>query len=180
MRCLVKLFTTQSRASDNSLIPRRVVEEYLSSPGYKMAIERGLMVGGRSHRDRVLKASPNGELLSGVVGKDDNLLLNNNSISVIDKIFFNPDDPNDEWVYAIQRFFDPEDMDDASAKAIKQITGMIKNGVKISTSAVVIGYWNEDEVCEKLIGIKGNDITLNPAFSKSGQDPAGIVKVIDD
>lgn len=138
MRCLIKLFTCVSRASDNSLIPRRVVEEYLSSPEYKTSIERGLMVGSVSHRDRCLKASPNGDLLTGIVGKDDSLLLNNNAISVIEKIFFNPDDPNDEWVYAIQRFFDPNDMDEESAKSIRQITGMIKNGVKISTSAVVI------------------------------------------
>ena len=138
MKVLVKLFTCVSRASDNSLIPRRVVEEFLSSPEYKTAIERGLMVGGRTHRDRNLVASKGGDLLKNTVGKDDNLILNNNSISVIEKIFFNPDDPNDEWVYAIQRFFDPDVMDEESAKAIRQITGMIRNGVKISTSAVVI------------------------------------------
>lgn len=138
MKCLVKLFTTQSRASDNSLIPRKVVEDYIQSPEYKEAIDRGLMIGGKTHRDRVLKASKDGDLLVGVVGKDDNLILRSNAISVIEKIFFNPDDPNDEWVYAIQRFFNPEDMDEESAKSIRQITGMIKNGVKISTSAVVI------------------------------------------
>lgn len=180
MRVLVKLFTTQSRASDGSLIPKSAVEEYLSSPEYKTSIERGLMIGGRSHRDRCLKASPNGDLLNGVVGKDDNLLLNNNAISVIEKIFFNPDDPNDEWVYAIQRFFDPEDMDEESARSIRQITGMIKNGVKISTSAVVIGYWDENETCERLLNIKGNDITLNPAFSKGGVDQAGVIKILED
>lgn len=138
MKCLVKLFTTQSRASDNSLIPRSVVEEYLQSEEYKEAIERGLMIGTKTHADRCMTSRPNGELLKNIVGKDDSILLMSSAISVIEKIFFNPDDPNDEWVYAIQKFFNPEDMDEESAKSIRQITGMIRNGVKISTSAVVI------------------------------------------
>lgn len=179
MKVIVKLFTTQSRASDNSLIPRSVVETYLQSEEYKNAIDRGLMIGTKTHRDRQLTASEGGELLKNVVGKDDNLLLKHSAISVIEKIFL-PEDPSDEWVYAIQRFFNPDDMDEESAKSIRQIEGMIKNGVKISTSAVVIGYWNEDEVCEKLVQIRGNDVTLNPAFSKGGKDYAGVVKVLED
>lgn len=138
MRTLVRLFTTQSRASDQSLIPRRVVEEYLMSDEYKEAVDRGLMIGTLSHRDRQLTATQGGDLLKGVVGKDDSILLQKSGISTIEKIFFNPDDPNDEWVYAIQKFFDPDVMDEESAKSIRQVTGMIKNGVKISTSAVVI------------------------------------------
>lgn len=138
MRVLVKLFTTISRASDKSLIPRSVVQDYLASEGYRTAIERGLMVGSKTHRDRVIKASEGGERLQGVIGKDDQTMLNYSAISVIEKIFLS-DDPNDEWVYAIQRIFDPEDMDEESAKSIRQITGMIKNGVKLTTSAVIIG-----------------------------------------
>lgn len=176
MRVIVKLFTTQSRASDNSLIPRSVVEEYLQSEEYKTAIERGLMVGTKTHADRCLTSRPDGDKLKGVVGKDDAILLQNSGISVIEKIFL-PDDPSDEWVYAIQRFFNPDTMDSKTAESIRQIEGMIRNGVKLTTSAVVIGYWSETEVCEKLVQIRGNDVTLNPAFSKSGKDPAGIVKI---
>lgn len=179
MRVIVQLFTTRSRATDNSLIPRSVVEEYLNSDRYKTTIDRGLAVGTCTHRDRQLQAVSEGELLKGVVGKDDNLLLKNSAISVIEKVFL-PDDPSDEWVYAVQRFFDPEVMDEDTAKRIRQITGLIKNGVKVSTSAVIVGYWNEDEVCEKLVSIKGNDVTLNPAFSKSGTDPAGVVRILED
>lgn len=180
MKVLVKLFTTQSRASDNSLIPRSVVETYLQSEEYKNAIDRGLMIGSKTHLDRNISAR--GEEAAagkGTIGKDDNILRFFTGISVIEKIFL-PEDPSDEWVYAIQRFFNPDDMDEESAKSIRQIEGMIKNGVKISTSAVVIGYWNEDEVCERLVQIRGNDVTLNPAFSKGGKDMAGVIKVLEE
>lgn len=159
MRVIVKLFTTKSRASDSSLIPESTVREYLESESYKNAIERGLMVGTITHAGRVLKSQPGGELLTGIVGKDDLILLKKTAVSVIEKIFL-PDDPSDEWVYAIQRIFDPDEMDKESAENIKQIIGLIKNGVKVTTSAVIVGYWNEDEVCEKLISVKGNDFTL--------------------
>jgi hypothetical protein len=182
MRVLVKLFHTITPASDRSIIPRKVVEEYLQSDEYKNSIERGLMIGSISHADRVLTSRPGGDLLKGVVGKDDAILLNHTGVSVIEKIFL-PDDPNDEWVYAIMRFFDENSMDNKSAECIKQIKGLIKNGVKLSTSSIVLAYWNDTgngDICEKLISVKGNDITLNPAFSKNGKDMAGVVKILDE
>lgn len=179
MKVLVKLFYTGEAASDGSIIPRSVCQEYLNSTEYKEAIERGLMTGNITHADRCLASRPNGDLLKGVVGKDDSALLNRTCISVIEKIFLS-EDPGDNWVYAIQRFFNPEVMDKDSAESIKHITGLIKNGVKVTTSAVVIGYWDENERCEKLVSIRGNDVTLNPAFKKSNGDSAGVLKILED
>lgn len=155
----LKLFHTITPASDGSVIPRYTVEEYLNSDSYRNSIESGSILCTVTHRDRNLKASPNGNLLSGTTGKDDNLLLNFSTVGKITKIFL-PDDLQDEWVYGICELFDEELMDDESAKRIKQIKGLIRNGVKMSTSSVIIAYWNQSEVCEKLISIKGNDFTL--------------------
>lgn len=175
----LKLFHTITPASDGSVIPRYTVEEYLNSDNYKNSIESGSILCTVSHRDRALTASPDGEKLKGIVGKDDNILLNKSAVGKITKIFL-PDDPQDEWVYGICEMFDENLMDEDSAKNIKFIKGLIRNGVKLSSSSVVISYWNQNEVCEKLISIKGNDWTLNPAFSKGGKEPAGVIGILED
>lgn len=160
MKLLVKLWTTRTPASDGSIIPRDKVEEWLKSDKYRSNIENGTMLSTVTHRDRVLKASPNGEKLSGVVGKDDNLLLNHSGVGKIDRIFL-PDDPNDEWVYGEVSLFDENLMDEESAKSIKLIKGLIRNGVKLTTSSVIISYWDQNEVCEKFVDCRGNDFTLS-------------------
>lgn len=175
----LKMFHTITPASDGSVIPRYTVEEYLNSDTYRNSIESGSILCSVSHRDRALTASPNGDKLKGVVGKDDNLLLNKSAVGKITKIFL-PDDPQDEWVYGICELFDENLMDKESAENIKQIKGLIRNGVKVSTSSVVISFWNQNEVCEKIVSIRGNDFTLNPAFSMGGKEPAGVIGILED
>lgn len=175
----LKLFHTITPASDGSVIPRYTVEEYLNSDTYRNSIESGSILCSITHRDRSLKASPDGDKLVGTVGKDDNILLHRSAVGKITKIYL-PDDPQDEWVYGICEMFDESLMDEDSAKNIKHIKGLIRNGVKVPSSSVVIAYWNQNEVCEKLISIKGNDFTLCAAFSKNGKEPAGIIGVLED
>lgn len=179
MRLLIRLWTCISPASDGSVIHRNKVEEYLNSEGYKNSIESGSMLITVTHRDRNLKAMDKGELLVGTTGKDDAILLNKSAVGKLVKIFL-PDDPMDEWVYGIAELFDETLMDEDSAKNIKFIKGLIRNGVKIQSSSVIIAYWNQNEECEKLISVRGNDFTLNPAFTRGGKEPAGIIKVLDD
>lgn len=179
MKILVRLWTCVSPASDGSRVPREKVIEYLQSEEYKNAIESGTMLSTVSHKDRNVTSTPNGDLVKGVIGRDDQILLNKSCVGKIDKIFLS-DDPNDEWVYGIMTIFDESVMDSESAELIRQIKGLIRNGVKLTTSSVLVAYWNENEVCEKLVGCKGNDFTLNPAFNKGGRQSAGIIKVLED
>lgn len=179
MRLIARLFTCVSPATDGSRIPRDKVEDYLNSEEYKNAIESGSMLCTVSHRDRVIQASPNGDLIKGVVGRDDQILLNNSAVGKITRIFL-PDDPSDEWVYGEIQLFNEDVMDSKSAEKIRQIKGLIRNGVKLTSSSVIVAYWNENEVCERLIGIKGNDFTLNPAFNMQGRCNAGVIKVMED
>lgn len=125
-------------ASDGSRIPRRVCEEYLNSDSYKTAIEKGTAIGTLTHRDRVLKATEGGERLTGVVGKDDAILLSKTAVSVLERVYL-PDDPADEWVYGVMRILDEDVMDEKSAEVIKQVKGLLRNGIKLTTSSVIIG-----------------------------------------
>lgn len=155
----LKLFHTITPASDGSVIPRYIVEEYLNSDTYKNSIESGSVLCSLTHLNRNLKANKDLESATGTIGKDDALMIHRSAVGKIIKIYL-PDDPQDEWVYGICKLFDEELMDKESAENIRYIKGLIRNGVKCSTSAVVIGFWSQSEVCEKLISIKGNDFTL--------------------
>lgn len=166
MRVLVKMFSNVTPATDGSLIPRSVVEAYLNSDSYKEAIEKHTMLGSVTHANRVLPADK-----KNVIGKDDMLLLDNSAICYIDSIFVE----NDGWTYCTIKFFDDDLMDDQSKQRIKQIKGLIRNGVKITGSAVIVAYWSSEELCEKIVRISGYDWTLNSAFAGSG-----VVDIIED
>ena len=169
MKCLARLFTTRTRASDGSLIPRHVVEEYLNSDTYRESIESGTTIGGLTHAFRVLPKE-----LKGVVGSDDQLILEKSGIWRLTRIFL-PDDPQDEWVYGELELFDESQMDTKSAENIKYIKGLIRQGIKMTISACVVSYWSETEEAQKIINIKSVDATLSPAFKG-----ARILKILED
>lgn len=160
------MFSNVKPATDGSLIPRRVVEEYINSDSYKDAIDKHLMLGSVTHSNRVLPSDK-----KNVIGKDDMILLDNSAVCCVERIFVE----NDGWTYCVIRFFDEELMDDASKQRIRQMKGLIRNGVKISGSAVIVAYWSSEELCEKIVKVSGYDFTLNSAFHDSG-----IVEVLED
>ena len=96
----VKLFDTTSVAADGSTIPRRSCEAYLSSEDYVKVINDRLGIGGESHKDRKLKQD-----LRGLVGMDDQVLINNNALHYYTKLYFKP---GDNFLYADAVTFDPE------------------------------------------------------------------------
>lgn len=155
----LKLFHTITPASDGSVIPRNVVEEYLNSDTYRNSIESGSVLCSLTHLNRNLKANKDLDSAVSTIGKDDGIMIHRTAVGKITKIYL-PDDPQDEWVYGICKIFDEDLMDKESAENIKYIKGLVRNGVNCSTSAVILGFWNQAECCEKLISIKGNDFTL--------------------
>ena len=155
----LKLFHTITPASDGSVIPRSVVEEYLNSDTYRNSIESGSVLCSLTHLNRNLKANKDLDSAVSTIGKDDGIMIHRTAVGKITKIYL-PDDLQDEWVYGICKIFDEDLMDKESAENIKYIKGLVRNGVNCSTSAVILGFWNQAECCEKLISIKGNDFTL--------------------
>ena len=78
MQIKVKLFSVGGiPASDSSIIPRRVVEEYLASDKYKEDIAKKRMLGSLTHlvRNWAAQNKYNPSIASKTAGKDDQLML---------------------------------------------------------------------------------------------------------
>jgi len=169
MKCLLKLFNTEDTAADGSVISRNVVEEYLNSNDYKYIINNKLSVGGLTHKDR---GSEQLEQYSSI-GEDDVPLITDNITHYITKIFFK--DATDNNCYAEIEIFNPDDFSGKRKDNIKNLEGMLKSGMMLPVSIVIQAQWSSQERCEKIIRIKGVDITLNPSFPN-----AGIIKVYSE
>ena len=170
------------KASDGSLVPRRVFEEYLASDEYKNAIKSRKLLGTLSHAARSaagFKAEFN-PTVSKSIGKEDTMILVGNKTApthYITKIWI---DDSDQWVWCTATTLDPKYMDDEAVQNIKRLEGLLRNGVKPGISAVILGYWDSKgnagcDTLKKLVKLKGFDITLSPSWVD-----AGVQEVIED
>ena len=170
------------KASDGSLVPRRVFEEYLASDEYKNAIESRKLLGTLSHAARSA-AGFKGDFnpaVSKSIGKEDTMILVGNKTApthYITKIWI---DDSDQWVWCTANTLDPKYMDDEAVQNIKRLEGLLRNGVKPGISAVILGYWDSKgnagcDTLKKLVKLKGFDITLSPSWVD-----AGVQEVIED
>lgn len=172
MKITVKLFSVGGiPASDGSIIPRRVIEEYLASDKYKDDIEGRKLLGSLTHRVRNWATqSTYAPAIASTAGKDDQLLCVDVSAPThyITKIYIND---SDQWVYADANILEEDGMDDTAIQNIRRIKGMLKQGIKCGVSAVILGYWNNtnshDEL-KKIVALKGFDFTLNPSWKEAG------------
>ena len=168
-------------ASDGSIIPRRVMEEYLASDAYKKSIEEKSMISSLTHRCRNLSAVfPNKPALQKTVGKDDSLLIVDENAPtpthVVTRLFIND---KDNWLYGEMEILD-ENLFDPIAKAnIQRLKGLLHSGILLSSSAVVVAYWEKrrdgTELGSRIAAIKGVDLTVNPSWKDSH-----IVEILDD
>lgn len=188
MQFKVKLLSFNEPASDSSMIPRDVVEQWMASDVYKNAIASHSLLGTMSHYPR--NASSGVKNLSSAItktiGKDDLMIIVGESAPThyITKL----ECGNDGWLYATAQLLDEKDFDSQAAENIKRLKGLLKSGCMIGCSAVILGYWDSaggktgiggnnfsGDVLRKLLTIKGFDLTLNPSWKK-----AQIVSVTDD
>ena len=170
------------KASDGSLVPRRVFEEYLASDEYKNAIKSRKLLGTLSHAARSA-AGFKGDFNPTVaksIGKEDTMILVGNKTApthYITKIWI---DDSDQWVWCTATTLDPKYMDDEAVQNIKRLEGLLRNGVKPGISAVILGYWDSKgnagcDTLKKLVKLKGFDVTLSPSWVD-----AGVQEVIED
>lgn len=150
MKVLCKILGLGDRypASDGSIIPKQVMEEYLNSEAYRKSIEEKTMISSLTHRCRNLSAVfPDKPALKSTIGKNDALLIvgggpgGNDApcpTHVVTKLFIGDDD----WLYGEMEIFDPELFDDYAKDNIKRLLGLLRSGCKVHTSAVIIGYWS--------------------------------------
>lgn len=182
MNVKVKLFSVGGvPASDGSIIPRHVVEEFLASDKYKNAISEHSMLGTLTHRARniqtgVKNLSPG---ISKVVGRDDLLITVGEGLApthYITKIEIND---SDQWVYATAKILPEDGMDDEGKQLIRRLTALLKEGCGIGCSAVILGYWKSEQgkgdVLSRMVQIKSFDFTMNPSWKD-----AHVTEIYDD
>ena len=100
------------------------------------------------------------------------LLISENCTHYISKIFFQDNDP---FVWGILRIFDPDKFEGNQRANIVNLRGLLGSGCKPPVSVIIHGLWSISNVCEKIVGVKGCDVTINLAFAG-----AGVVKCMSD
>ena len=178
MKFKVKLFSVGGiPASDGSIIPRHVIEEYLASDKYREDIEGHKMLGSLTHRVRnwatQTKYNP---IISKTAGKDDQMLCVDVAAPThyINEVWID----SDQWVYAYATILEEDGMDDLAIQNIRRLKGMLNQNIKVGVSAVILGYWNNDsghDALAKMVNLKGFDVTLNPSWKD-----AGVTEIIKD
>lgn len=175
-------------AADGSLIGETVVRNYLESDDYKKSIDGKLTLGYLTHRGRALESMPdtigNVGVLKKTVGKDDAGLCVAEGVPTYThyvKEFYIDDVPGEgPWLMAVVHIFDAEDFDDIAAENIRRLKALIRSGVRLTCSLVVVAYWsgqsNGTDMCQMIKSIKSLDWTVNPSFGPN----ARIVEVMDD
>lgn len=185
MRIKVKLFSLTEPASDGSMIPRNVVEEYLSSDRYKKAIADHTMLGTATHRVRSIATGAK-DLNPGIaktIGKDDLLLTLGQGTApthYIEKLEIND---LDNWVYAWAQLL-PDTLDTEGNELLKRLKTLLRSGVRLGVSAVILGYWDSKgggfgqksgDVLVKLVNLRAFDFTMNGSWKD-----AKTVEIYDD
>lgn len=169
MKLTIQFWNCSNAASDGSRIPLEVFDEYFRSSQYQEAIESKSMLCSLTHRSRNLKsAPPEYQSLKSTVGNDDLMLcVDHNTpspIMYIDRMYYNNETG---WVCADATVLDESTADEDMAKQIKRFKSLLRGGVKLGCSAVVVAYWDNagtgGDICRKINSIKGVDITLNPS-----------------
>lgn len=166
----VRLFDVTSLAADGSQIPRRSCEEYLASANYAESIRTKTAIGGLTHKDRRLNQD-----LKGLVGMDDKVLIEDNALFYITRLYFKD---NDNFLYADAETFDPDYFAGKRKENIVNVQGQLLSGVRMNISVVIQALWSKRGVAEKIIKIKGFDFTMNPSFKGAGM--VGDIKVFSE
>ena len=178
MRCKCKILSLSEPASDGSMVSREVIEAYLNSEECKEALRLHKMIGTLTHRSRsVISNLPDpGAQLSKVIGSDDSALVVSEKAPApthyVEKLYI-----EDGWLWGIIKVLDEEGMDDVAIQNIRRLSGLLKQSIMPGVSAVIVGYWkgvSGADHLEKLVNLKGIDVTLNPSWKK-----AGIMEIMD-
>lgn len=179
----------QSFASDGSHISEEVVRQYLNSEDYRLSIDGKLTMGYLTHRGRSIEFLPSSIGNPGVkkvIGRDDAGLCVGENLPTFThyvKEFYIEDVPGQgPWLCALVHIFDEKDgFDQIATENIKRLKALIRSGVRLTCSLVVLAFWSSEngngvDECKKIKAIKSLDWTVNPSFGPL----ARITEVYDD
>lgn len=178
MRCKCKILSLSEPASDGSMVSREVIETYLNSEECKEALRLRKMLGTLTHRSRSVASNfpEAGAQLGKVIGSDDSALVVSEKAPspthYVESLYV-----EDGWLWGIIKVLEEEGMDDIAIQNIRRLSGLLKQSIMPGVSAVIVGYWkgvSGSDHLEKLVNLKGIDVTLNPSWKK-----AGIMEIMD-
>lgn len=184
----VRCCSLTKNAADGSLIGETVVRNYLESKEYKLSIDGKLTMGYLTHRGRSMDTMPstigNTATLKKVVGRDDAGLCVADGVPTFThyvKEFYIENVPGEgPWLCALVHILDEDGFDDIAAANIKRLKALIRSGIKLTCSLVVVAYWDSQssgvDICRQIKNIKSLDWTVNPSFGPL----ARITEVYDD
>jgi len=175
-------------AADGSHIGETAVRNYLESKDYKLSIEGKLTMGYLTHRGRSLESLGdnigNPGVVKKVIGRDDAGLCVGQNLPTFThyvKEFYIEDVPGEgPFLMALVHIFDEQNFDQFAAENIRRLKGLIRSGVRLTCSLVVLAFWNNNgsgvDEAVRIKSIKSLDWTINPSFGPL----ARITEVIDD
>ena len=175
-------------AADMSHIGETVVRNYLDSEDYKLSIEGKLTMGYLTHRGRNIESQPssigNPAQVKKLIGRDDTGLCVGQDLPTFThyvKEFYIENVPNEgPFLMALVHIFDEKDFDHIAAENIRRLKGLIRSGVRLTCSLVILSYWENNgngvDEAKRIKLIKSLDWTVNPSFGPL----ARITEVIDD
>ena len=178
MRCKCKILSLSEPASDGSMVSKEVIETYLNSEECKEALRLHKMLGTLTHRSRSVASNfpESGAQLSKVIGSDDSALVVSEKAPspthYVESLYV-----EDGWLWGVIKVLEEDGMDDIAIQNIRRLSGLLKQSIMPGVSAVIVGYWkgvSGSDHLEKLVNLKGIDVTLNPSWKK-----AGIMEIMD-
>lgn len=174
-------------AADGSIIGETVVRNYLQSKEYQLSVDGKLTLGYLTHRGRNLECLPDSvgsPKLKTCIGKDDSGLIVAEGVPTythyVKEFFIEDVEGEGPWLCAKVVIFNEKDFDGLAASNIKRLKALIRAGVKLTCSLVVLAFWDSTssgiDNCKAIKSIKSLDWTVNPSFGPL----ARITEVIDD
>lgn len=187
MEVKVRCCSLTKPAADGSIIGETVVRNYLQSKEYQLSIDGKLTLGYLTHRGRNLECLPgnvNSPKLKTCIGKDDSGLIVAEGAPTythyVKEFFIENVEGEGPWLSAKVVIFDEKNFDGFASENIKRLKALIRAGVKLTCSLVVLAFWDSTssgiDLCKSIKSIKSLDWTVNPSFGPL----ARITEVIDD
>lgn len=187
MEVKVRCCSLTKPAADGSIIGETVVRNYLQSKEYQLSVDGKLTLGYLTHRGRNLECLPgnvNSPKLKTCIGKDDSGLIVAEGAPTythyVKEFFIEDVEGEGPWLSARVVIFDEKNFDGFASENIKRLKALIRAGVKLTCSLVVLAFWDSTssgiDLCKSIKSIKSLDWTINPSFGPL----ARITEVIDD
>lgn len=154
----VVVFKINKKSRRGFYFKEEVVDRFLNSKKCRDRLDSKSSLGISTHFERL----PD-DKLKGKIPTEDRVLYDRSFTHFISRFY-----KKDGYFMAEITFLDPELFEGETRERIKFITGLLKSGVRLSTSAGIEAYYNPlTKEGEEIYDIIGVDFTMAPDFEDS-------------